>query len=178
MEFVNLFLPLVENEEITGGMRTDGENDAVNEFIGKLSILPVHAPSIRSPHNISNFSFPPPSPHSALQIQLHQQYELKLRLFLIFHVSFIVDHHHNCYIFIMCTYESCLIKYFIPFMYKQSARICSGDLSAAEVSWLPDSIMDVRSSGFLRPRIGGLSISNRSTGERWNKQLRGRCRRC
>ncbi|GLH09589.1 hypothetical protein R5R35_004636 [Gryllus longicercus] len=32
-EFVNLFLPLVENEEITGTMRGDGENDPVSEFI-------------------------------------------------------------------------------------------------------------------------------------------------
>ncbi|XP_035205730.1 negative elongation factor D-like [Stegodyphus dumicola] len=32
-EFVNLFLPLVENEEITGTMRSEGENDPVSEFI-------------------------------------------------------------------------------------------------------------------------------------------------
>lgn len=32
-EFVNLFLPLVENEEITGTMRIEGENDPVSEFI-------------------------------------------------------------------------------------------------------------------------------------------------
>ena len=34
-EFVQLFLPIVENEEITGTMRGDGENDPVSEFIGK-----------------------------------------------------------------------------------------------------------------------------------------------
>lgn len=33
-EFVQLFLPMVENEEITGTMRGDGENDPVSEFIG------------------------------------------------------------------------------------------------------------------------------------------------
>ncbi len=32
-EFVNLFLPLVENEEILGGMRRDGDEDPVSEFI-------------------------------------------------------------------------------------------------------------------------------------------------
>lgn len=34
VEFVDLFLPIVENEEITGTMRCDGENDPVSEFIG------------------------------------------------------------------------------------------------------------------------------------------------
>lgn len=34
-EFVELFLPMVENEEITGTMR-DGDNDVVSEFIGKF----------------------------------------------------------------------------------------------------------------------------------------------
>lgn len=34
LEFVQLFLPMVENEEITGSMRGDGENDPVSEFIG------------------------------------------------------------------------------------------------------------------------------------------------
>jgi hypothetical protein len=34
-EFVQLFLPMVENEEITGTMRGDGENDLVSEFIGR-----------------------------------------------------------------------------------------------------------------------------------------------
>ncbi|XP_025201401.1 negative elongation factor D [Melanaphis sacchari] len=33
VEFVDLFLPIVENEEITGTMRCDGENDPVSEFI-------------------------------------------------------------------------------------------------------------------------------------------------
>ena len=34
-EFVQLFLPMVENEEITGTMRGDGDNDLVSEFIGR-----------------------------------------------------------------------------------------------------------------------------------------------
>ena len=34
-EFVQLVLPMVENEEITGTMRAEGENDPVSEFIGK-----------------------------------------------------------------------------------------------------------------------------------------------
>lgn len=37
-EFVLLFLPMVENEEITGSMRGEGDNDPVSEFIGKLII--------------------------------------------------------------------------------------------------------------------------------------------
>ncbi|XP_074034316.1 negative elongation factor complex member TH1 [Leptinotarsa decemlineata] len=32
-EFVHLFMPMVENDEITGTMRGDGENDPVSEFI-------------------------------------------------------------------------------------------------------------------------------------------------
>lgn len=32
-EFVNLFMPMVENDEITGTMRGDGENDPLSEFI-------------------------------------------------------------------------------------------------------------------------------------------------
>ena len=32
-EFVSLFLPLVENEEITGSMRVDMDSDPVSEFI-------------------------------------------------------------------------------------------------------------------------------------------------
>lgn len=34
-EFVQLFLPMVENEEITGSMRGEGDHDPVSEFIGK-----------------------------------------------------------------------------------------------------------------------------------------------
>lgn len=34
-EFVQLVLPMVENEEITGTMRAEGENDPVSEFIGQ-----------------------------------------------------------------------------------------------------------------------------------------------
>ena len=32
-EFVSLFLPLVENDEITGSMRVDMDSDPVSEFI-------------------------------------------------------------------------------------------------------------------------------------------------
>jgi hypothetical protein len=39
VEFVDLFLPIVENEEITGTMRCDGDNDPVSEFIGKNTYL-------------------------------------------------------------------------------------------------------------------------------------------
>lgn len=35
-DFVTLFMPMVENEEITGTMRGDGENDPLSEFIGKI----------------------------------------------------------------------------------------------------------------------------------------------
>lgn len=35
-DFVQLFLPMVENEEITGSMRGDGDNDPVSEFIGNI----------------------------------------------------------------------------------------------------------------------------------------------
>lgn len=38
-EFVQLFLPMVENEEITGSMRGEGDNDPVSEFIGNQLIL-------------------------------------------------------------------------------------------------------------------------------------------
>lgn len=38
MEFVQLFLPMVENEEIMGSMRGEGDNDPVSEFIGKIFI--------------------------------------------------------------------------------------------------------------------------------------------
>ena len=33
LEFVQLFLPLVENEEIIGGMRREGEEDHISEFV-------------------------------------------------------------------------------------------------------------------------------------------------
>lgn len=38
-EFVQLFLPMVENEEITGSMRGEGDNDPVSEFIGMYCIF-------------------------------------------------------------------------------------------------------------------------------------------
>ena len=38
-EFVQLFLPMVENEEITGTMRGDGDSDLVSDFIGILTVL-------------------------------------------------------------------------------------------------------------------------------------------
>ncbi|GAB0100454.1 Negative elongation factor D [Sergentomyia squamirostris] len=37
-EFVQLFLPMVENEEITGSMRGEGDQDPVSEFIGEFII--------------------------------------------------------------------------------------------------------------------------------------------
>lgn len=37
-EFVQLFLPMVENEEIMGSMRSEGDNDPVSEFIGRIFI--------------------------------------------------------------------------------------------------------------------------------------------
>jgi len=37
-EFVQLFLPMVENEEITGTMRGENENDLVSEFISKYDV--------------------------------------------------------------------------------------------------------------------------------------------
>jgi hypothetical protein len=37
-DFVQLFLPMVEHEEVTGTTRGDGENDPVSEFIGKYQI--------------------------------------------------------------------------------------------------------------------------------------------
>lgn len=40
-EFVQLFLPMVEDEEITGTMRGDNDNDLVSEFIGKIFIFNI-----------------------------------------------------------------------------------------------------------------------------------------
>lgn len=37
-EFIQLFLPMVENEEITGTMRGESENDLVSEFISKYDV--------------------------------------------------------------------------------------------------------------------------------------------
>ena len=34
-EFVQLFFPLIDSEDITGSLRTPGENDPVSEFIRK-----------------------------------------------------------------------------------------------------------------------------------------------
>ena len=36
-EFVHLFLPLIESEDITGSLRLEEENDPVSEFIGNYS---------------------------------------------------------------------------------------------------------------------------------------------
>lgn len=36
VEFIHLFLPMVEDEEITGTMRGDSDNDLVSEFIGEF----------------------------------------------------------------------------------------------------------------------------------------------
>ena len=37
IEFVQLFLPLIENDDITGTLRHDEDNDPVNEFISEYS---------------------------------------------------------------------------------------------------------------------------------------------
>ena len=42
MEFVQLFLPLIDNEDITGSLRSEDENDPVSEFIGRLNVLTYH----------------------------------------------------------------------------------------------------------------------------------------
>ena len=34
-EFMQAFIPLIENEDITGSLRNEDENDPVSEFIGK-----------------------------------------------------------------------------------------------------------------------------------------------
>lgn len=38
---MQLFLPMVEDEEITGTMRGDNDNDLVSEFIGKILIFNI-----------------------------------------------------------------------------------------------------------------------------------------
>ena len=40
-EFVQALMPLIENEDITGSLRNDDENDLVSEFIGKCSEMPL-----------------------------------------------------------------------------------------------------------------------------------------
>ena len=35
VEFVQLFLPLIDNEDITGSLRSEDQNDPVSEFIGR-----------------------------------------------------------------------------------------------------------------------------------------------
>lgn len=53
-EFVLLFLPMVENEEITGTMRGEGDNDPVSEFIGKQNSKKIKLK--KSIHTFSDFS--------------------------------------------------------------------------------------------------------------------------
>ena len=38
-DFVNLFLPLIENEGITGTLRSEDGNDPVSEFICKCDMI-------------------------------------------------------------------------------------------------------------------------------------------
>ena len=38
-EFVHLFLPLIESEDITGSLRADDDLDPVSEFIGQIIIM-------------------------------------------------------------------------------------------------------------------------------------------
>lgn len=35
-DFVQLFLPILENDSIAGTIKTEGEHDPVTEFIGRL----------------------------------------------------------------------------------------------------------------------------------------------
>ena len=44
VEFVQLFLPLIDNEDITGSLRSEDENDPVSEFIGRLKCNPSSLP--------------------------------------------------------------------------------------------------------------------------------------
>lgn len=57
-EFVQLFLPMVENEEIMGSMRSEGDNDPVSEFIGnKILSLPKKKLSLGNNENIFIFIY-------------------------------------------------------------------------------------------------------------------------
>lgn len=38
-DFVQLFLPILENDSIAGTIRTEGEHDPVTEFIGEWSTV-------------------------------------------------------------------------------------------------------------------------------------------
>lgn len=38
-DFVQLFLPILENESIAGTIKTEGEHDPVTEFIGKSRLF-------------------------------------------------------------------------------------------------------------------------------------------
>lgn len=38
-DFVQLFLPILENESIAGTIKTEGEHDPVTEFIGKSHLF-------------------------------------------------------------------------------------------------------------------------------------------
>lgn len=40
-DFVQLFLPILENDSIAGTIKAEGEHDPVTEFIGKASRYPV-----------------------------------------------------------------------------------------------------------------------------------------
>lgn len=37
-DFVQLFLPILENDSIAGTIKTEGEHDPVTEFIGKAGV--------------------------------------------------------------------------------------------------------------------------------------------
>lgn len=41
-DFVQLFLPILENESIAGTIKTEGEHDPVTEFIGKSCLSIAH----------------------------------------------------------------------------------------------------------------------------------------
>lgn len=43
-DFVQLFLPILENDSIAGTIKTEGEHDPVTEFIGRID---AHAPLLQ-----------------------------------------------------------------------------------------------------------------------------------
>lgn len=45
-DFVQLFLPILENESIAGTIKTEGEHDPVTEFIGKSHLFACLLPFV------------------------------------------------------------------------------------------------------------------------------------
>lgn len=48
-DFVQLFLPILENDSIAGTIKTEGEHDPVTEFIGGLGARPSAARQVWFP---------------------------------------------------------------------------------------------------------------------------------